>query len=48
MLRELPRDLATEGYAGVFLPKQYEKKAKHAARDYVWQWFFSAPRLTLL
>ena len=47
MLRELHRrDLATEGYAGVFLPRQYEKKAKHAAREFVWQWFFPAPRLT--
>lgn len=47
MLRELHgRDLAAEGYAGVFLPKQYEKKAKHAAREFIWQWFFPAPRLT--
>jgi len=47
MLRELHRrDLATEGYAGVFLPRQYERKAKHAAREFVWQWFFPAPRLT--
>jgi len=47
MLRELHRrDLATAGYAGVFLPRQYEKKAKHAAREFVWQWFFPAPRLT--
>lgn len=40
-------DLA-EGYAGVFLPRQLEKKYKNAAREYIWQWFFPAPRLTFL
>lgn len=47
LLRELHRrDEATESWAGVFLPKQYERKAPHAARDFTWQWFFPAPRLT--
>jgi integron integrase len=37
-----------EGYDGVFLPASFEKKAKSAARDLVWQWFFPAQRLTLV
>jgi integron integrase len=40
-------DLA-EGYAGVFLPRQLEKKYKNAAREYIWQWFFPAARLTFI
>ncbi len=34
------------GYAGVFLPKQLEKKYRKAPREYVWQWLFPAKRLT--
>jgi len=41
------QDLA-EGYAGVFLPRQLGKKYKNAAREYIWQWFFPAPKLTFL
>ena len=41
------QDLA-EGYAGAFLPRQLEKKYKNAARDYIWQWFFPATKLTFL
>ncbi len=41
------RDLA-DGYAGVFLPRQLEKKYKNAAREYPWQWFFPAAQLTFL
>ena len=37
-----------EGYAGVFLPRQLEKKYKNAARQYIWQWFFPAIKLTFL
>jgi site-specific recombinase XerD len=36
------------GYDGVFLPASFEKKAKSAARELVWQWFFPAQRLTLV
>jgi hypothetical protein len=32
----------------VFLPASFEKKAKSAAQDLVWQWFFPAQRLTLV
>jgi len=39
------QDLAA-GYAGVFLPRQLEKKYKNAAREFIWQWFFPAANLT--
>lgn len=38
-------DLAA-GYAGVFLPRQWEKKSPRAATELIWQWFFPAARLT--
>ena len=36
------------GYDGVFLPASFEQKAKSAARELVWQWFFPAQRLTFV
>ena len=39
------QDLAAD-YAGVFLPRQLEKKYKNAGREFIWQWFFPAPTLT--
>lgn len=39
------QDLAA-GYAGVFLPRQLERKYKNAAREWIWQWFFPAATLT--
>jgi integron integrase len=46
-LGELHRaDMATEGWAGVFLPRQFERKSRRAAREFIWQWLFPAPRLT--
>ena len=36
------------GYDGVFLPASFEQKAKSAARELVWQWFFPAQSLTLV
>jgi len=41
------RDLS-DGYAGVFLPRQLSKKYKNAAREYIWQWFFPAAMLTFV
>ncbi|HWX21457.1 MAG TPA: integron integrase [Candidatus Binatia bacterium] len=41
------QDLAA-GYAGVFLPRQLEKKYRNAAREYIWQWFFPAFDLTFV
>jgi site-specific recombinase XerD len=32
----------------VFLPRQLERKYKNAAKQFIWQWFFPAARLTLL
>ena len=47
-LAELHRaDLARE-YAGVFLPSRLEKKYRNAPKEFVWQWFFPAPSLTLV
>ena len=37
-----------ENFAGVFLPDQLEKKYKNAPKEYIWQWFFPAPTLTLI
>jgi integron integrase len=39
------RDLE-RGYAGVFLPSLLENKYKNAPKEFVWQWFFPARRLT--
>ena len=36
------------GYDGVFLPASFAQKAKSAARELVWQWFFPAQRLTFV
>jgi integron integrase len=45
-VRELHHEDMTKGYDGVFLPASFDKKAKSAARELVWQWCFPAPRLT--
>jgi integron integrase len=37
-----------ENFAGVFLPDLLEKKYKNAPKEYIWQWFFPAPTLTLI
>ena len=47
-VRALHQEDLKKGYDGVFLPASFEKKAKSAARDLVWQWFFPAHRLTLV
>ena len=47
-VRELHQEDLQKGYDGVFLPASFEKKAKSAARELVWQWFFPAQRLTLV
>jgi len=39
------RDLDA-GYAGVFLPRQLEKKYRNAPKEFIWQWFFPAVKLT--
>ncbi|MBN1674305.1 MAG: tyrosine-type recombinase/integrase [Kiritimatiellae bacterium] len=40
-------DLA-KNFAGAFLPRQLEKKYPRAGREFIWPWFFPAPRLTLV
>ena len=41
--RDLDRD-----YAGVFLVNALERKYTHAAKEFIWQWFFPAKQLTSL
>jgi site-specific recombinase XerD len=48
IVRRLHASDLAEGSAGVFLPRQLEKKYKNAAREYIWQWFFPAARLTFI
>jgi integron integrase len=45
-VRELHQEDLKKGYDGVFLPASFDKKAKSAARELIWQWFFPAQRLT--
>ncbi len=47
-VRMLHQEDITQGYAGVFLPASFEKKAKHAACEFAWQWFFPAQSLTFI
>jgi integron integrase len=47
-VRDLHQEDLKKGDDGVFLPASFAKKAKSAARDLVWQWFFPAHRLTLV
>lgn len=46
VVRRLHKEDMAAGYAGTFLPKQLEKKYRNAAREFIWQWFFPAARLT--
>ena len=41
--RDLERD-----YAGVFLMNALENKYKHAAKEFIWQWFFPVKQLTYM
>jgi len=45
-IKALHQEDLSRGYAGVFMPGNFERKAKGAARELVWQWFFPAPSLT--
>ncbi|MDX2270415.1 MAG: tyrosine-type recombinase/integrase [Cyanobacteriota bacterium] len=45
-IKDLHQEDLARGYAGVFMPGNFDKKAKGAARELVWQWFFPAPSLT--
>ena len=46
VVRRLHQEDLAAGYAGVFLPRQLEKKYRNAAREFPWQWLFPAATLT--
>lgn len=45
-VKNLHREDLKKGYNGVFMPGLFEKKAKLAPKELVWQWFFPAQSLT--
>jgi integron integrase len=45
-LKYLHRQDMERHYSGVFLVNALERKYRHAAREFVWQWFFPAKQLT--
>jgi integron integrase len=45
---DLRRNDQKQGTAGVFLPRNLEKKYPNAGREFVWQWFFPAKQLTFV
>ena len=44
----LHREDLKKGYNGVFMPGLFEKKAKFAPKEFIWQWFFPAQSLTFV
>ena len=47
-IKNLHREDLKKGYNGVFMPGLFEKKAKFAPKELVWQWFFPAQSLTFV
>src|SRR5262249_12084627 len=47
-VRRLRTQDMAQNYAGVFLPRQLDKKYKNAAREFIWQWFFPAQKLAFV
>ena len=45
-LKELHQRDLERNYAGVFLVNALENKYTHAAKEFIWQWFFPAKQLT--
>ena len=45
-IKKLHDEDLTEGFTGVFLDNQLEKKYPSAAMDFIWQWFFPQQSLT--
>ncbi|HET7238002.1 MAG TPA: phage integrase N-terminal SAM-like domain-containing protein [Terrimicrobiaceae bacterium] len=43
VVRRLHQEDLAARYAGVFLPRQLEKKYRNAAREFTWQWFSRCP-----
>ena len=48
LVRELHDKDIAEGYAGVFLDDQLERKYPKAAKEFIWQWFFPQLSLTIV
>ena len=44
----LRREDLAQGTAGVFLPRNLEKKFPNAGREFIWQWFFPAKQLSVV
>jgi integron integrase len=47
-VKNLYQEDLRKGYSGVFMPGLFDKKAKNAAKELVWQWFFPAQSLTFV
>jgi len=47
-VRRLHEEDLAAGYHGAFLPEALDRKAKNAARELIWQWFFPARNLTFV
>ena len=45
-VKKLHQEDLQNAYNGVFMPGLFDKKAKNAAKELVWQWFFPAHGLT--
>jgi integron integrase len=45
-LKDLHQRYLEQDYAGVFLVNALEKKYPHAAKEFIWQWFFPAKQFT--
>ena len=45
-VKRLHKEDMAKGFEGTFLPKQLGRKYRNAAREFIWQWFFPATRLT--
>lgn len=45
-VRELHEDDLVQGYGEVYMPYALERKYPHAAKEWIWQYVFPAPRLS--
>ena len=47
-VKNLHRQDLNAGYSGVFMPDQLEKKYRNSAKEFSWQFFFPAKKLTII
>lgn len=47
-VRRLHEEDIAAGYLGAFMPEALDRKAKNAAKELIWQWFFPARKLTFV